>query len=126
MLPCPLCRKAKTTPKLCPYHRASDSEGLITALVQDLEKHGARGLVRLVLAGQSRLVELPPDLLERLAGDLEKIVADFSRVLEKPEFSVDDLQLLAALALVLAALHDPGDDPDDTAAQATAATTEAP
>jgi len=121
MLPCPLCKKARGS-KLCPYHRASDSEGLIAALVTDLEKHGARGLVRLVLAGQSRLVELPPDLLDRLAGDLEKLVADFTQVLEKPEFSVDDLQLLAALALVLAALHEPGDEPDDVAAAAPSTT----
>ncbi len=113
MIPCPLCRKAKG--KVCPYHAATTPEDLLQAASSDIAKRGVNGLVRLVLAGQSRLVDLPDPVLDDLAErGFEQVSKQFAEVLEKPEFSQADLQLLAALSLVLAALHDPEPEEGDT------------
>jgi len=107
---CPLCKKTKGG--TCTYHALKTPQELFAALSEDLKKRGAHGLVRMVLAGQSTLVNLPDEVLDALSEDTEKITAQFAKVLEKETFGRDDLLLLAALSLVLAALH--GDDEDDT------------
>lgn len=108
MIRCPLCKKTKGG--TCTYHALKTPQELFGALAKDLEKRGAQGLVRMVLAGQSTLVNLPDDVLDALSEDTEKLTQQFAKVLEKETFGRDDLLLLAALSLVLAALH--GDDED--------------
>lgn len=118
MIRCPLCKKTKSG--TCTYHELKTPEALFGALAKDLEKRGAQGLVRMVLAGQSSLVNLPDDVLDALSEDTDKLAEQFAKVLEKESFRRDDLLLLAALSLVLAALH--GDDDDAPAPAAKAET----
>lgn len=106
MIPCPLCAKAKD--RRCAYHRATTPADLQTAFVADLKEKGVDALVRLCIAGQSRLVDLPDDLLDELSEDVDKVAGKFEKVLMKERFTVADLQLLAALSLTLAALYDDG------------------
>lgn len=112
MIRCPLCKKAKG--KKCTYHALETPQELFAALADDIQKRGASGLVRMVLAGQSTLVNLPDDVLDALSEDTEKLSEQFAKVLEKESFSRDDLLLLAALSLVLAALHSDGEEDSPT------------
>ncbi len=110
MIRCPLCKKAKGG--TCAYHKTKAPEELFAQLQKDLKAHGARGLVRMVLAGQSTLVNLPDEVLDALAEDMDKVTEDFTNLLEKESFDRDDLLLLAALSLVLGALHEDPDAPE--------------
>lgn len=117
MIKCPMCKAATQKNRAeaeCKYHAAKTAETLLAVLQDDMKRHGAKGVIRYVLAGQKGLIEvIPREWFEKESGTKRytDVAEAFYDLLDVEEFSRDDLLLVAAHALVLAGLHDDIDEP---------------
>lgn len=106
---CGLCTDARP----CPFHGAASPEALARAFLDVLKRRGGLGLHDFYQSAFAAVTDMPAQLEAVSHLPTKGLESLFVKLLEKPNFSTDDLRAIAATALALATIYDAREDADD-------------